>query len=127
MTKKSIAILVLLVILIGVVTFEQVYTDMAISTMLDEVSVLQKSLADESLDASKEQAQKIIKIWEQKESVICLFVDYRDISEIGKQTDLILSHLNNADFELAKVECNYLKRAIETFDNMVSFDWQNIM
>lgn len=126
MTKKLIAILVLVVALVGIVTWEQIYTDNSISTMLDEVSILSAEIEDKDLTASKVQAQKIIDKWEREEAVICLFVDFRDIEQIGKQADLVLSHLENEDFELAKVECNTLKRVVETFENMVGLDWQNI-
>ncbi|MBO5103289.1 MAG: DUF4363 family protein [Clostridia bacterium] len=127
MTKKSIAVLVLVVVLIGLVTLEQVYTDNAVNAMLTEVQNLTTQLQDENLDASKRSAQKIITMWDENEKVISLFVDFRDIEQIGRQADLVLSHLNNQDFELAKVECNTLKRVVETFNNSVKVDWQNVI
>ncbi len=126
MTKKLIAILILVVALAGIVTWEQVYTDNSISSMLEEISTLSTEIENKDLESSKVQAQKIIDKWEKEEAVICLFVDFRDIEQIGKQADLVLSHLENEDFELAKVECNTLRRVVETFENMVGIDWQNI-
>lgn len=126
MTKKFIAILVLVLAVIGVVTWEQIYTNNSISSLLNEVDVLSTEISNENLETSKLQAQKIIDMWEKEEAVICLFVDFRDIEQIGKQADLVLSHLENNDFELAKVECNTLKRVVETFENMVGLDWQNV-
>ena len=127
MTKKLISILVLLVVLIGIVTFEQVYTDDSINRMLENVTNLEISLNDEDLEASISKIDGIISMWDERESVICLFVDYRDIEQIGKQADLVRSHLGNADFELARVECNTLERVLETFRNMVHFDVANIL
>ena len=126
MTKKLIAILILVVALAGIVTWEQVYTDNSISSMLEEISTLSTEIENKDLESSKVQAQKIIDKWEKEESVICLFVDFRDIEQIGKQADLVLSHLENEDLELAEVECNTLRRVVETFENMVGIDWQNI-
>ena len=126
MTKKFIAILVLVLAVIGIVTWEQIYTNNSISSLLNEVDVLSTEISNENLETSKIQAQKIIDMWEKEEAVICLFVDFRDIEQIGKQADLVLSHLENNDFELAKVECNTLKRVVETFENMVGLDWQNV-
>ena len=126
MTKKLIAILILVVALAGIVTWEQVYTDNSISSMLEEISTLSTEIENKDLESSKVQAQKIIDKWEKEEAVICLFVDFRDIEQIGKQADLVLSHLENEDLELAKVECNTLRRVVETFENMVGIDWQNI-
>ena len=126
MTKKFIAILVLVLAVIGVVTWEQIYTNNSISSLLNEVDLLSTEISNENLETSKLQAQKIIDMWAKEEAVICLFVDFRDIEQIGKQADLVLSHLENNDFELAKVECNTLKRVVETFENMVGLDWQNV-
>lgn len=126
MTKKFIAILVLVLAVIGVVTWEQIYTNNSISSLLNEVDLLSTEISNENLETSKLQAQKIIDMWEKEEAVICLFVDFRDIEQIGKQADLVLSHLENNDFDLAKVECNTLKRVVETFENMVGLDWQNV-
>ncbi len=126
MTKKAIWILALILTLTGLVVWEQVYTDNAIDTMLQDIVILENNIAEQNLEASRAQAQSLIDFWDKKESIICLFVDFRDIEQIGRQVDLVYSHLENSDFELATVECNTLQRVIETFRDMVKFDWQNI-
>lgn len=126
MTKKAIWILSLILTLTGLVVWEQVYTDNAIDTMLQDIVILENNIAEQNLEASRAQAQSLIDFWDKKESIICLFVDFRDIEQIGRQVDLVYSHLENSDFELAIVECNTLQRVIETFRDMVKFDWQNI-
>lgn len=126
MTKKAIWILVLIVTLTGLVVWEQIYTDKAIDTMLQDIVILENNLTEQNLETSRAQAQSLIDFWDKKESIICLFVDFRDIEQIGRQVDLVYSHLENSDFELATVECNTLQRVIETFRDMIKFDWQNI-
>ena len=127
MDKKFWIVLALSVVLVGFVVFEEVYMSTSFSSLKGKISILQEQLELENLQQSKDLANNISKQWEDNEGVICLFVDYRDISEISKQTNLIISHLNNNDFELARVECNYLKKAVETFENIVTFDWQNVI
>ncbi len=126
MTKKIIWIFALVLVLTGLVVWEQVYTDSAIQSMLENITVLENNLAEENLSASRDSAKVIVELWDEKVSIICLFVDFRDIEQIGRQTDLVYSHLLNEDFDLARVECNTLQRVIETFRDMVKFDWQNI-
>ena len=126
MTKKIIWIFALVLVLTGLVVWEQVYTDSAIQSMLENITVLENNLAEENLSASRDSAKVIVELWDEKVSIICLFVDFRDIEQIGRQTDLVYSHLLNEDFDLARVECNTLQRVIETFKDMVKFDWQNI-
>ena len=59
--------------------------------------------------------------------VLSLFVDYREIEQIGRQIELISQHLDNKDFELASVECGLLLHVVETYQNTISFDWHNII
>ena len=127
MNKKIIMVLVLVLVLGGIVVWEQVYTDSSINTMLENIKVLESGLDEENLESSKIMAEKIVADWDKRESVICLFVDFRDIEQIGRQADLVLSHLNNQDFELARVECNTLQRVVETFRDMVRVDITNIL
>ncbi len=127
MTKRLIVILVVLLVLAGIVTVEQVYTDTSIDSMLTEIALLETQIDEENLEASTALAEQVVEKWNNYERIICLFVDFRDIEQIGRQTDLVLSHLQNEDFELARVECNTLERVVKTFKNMIQFDWQNII
>lgn len=125
-TKKFWIILVLILVVGGLATFEQAYTDQTVATLKTEIATLETLLDSENLEQSKQKTQKIIDFWKEKETIICLFVDYRDIESIGKQADLVKSHLENSDFELAKVECNTLGHVVTTFGEMIGFDWHNI-
>lgn len=125
-TKKFWAILVLILIVAGLATFEQVYTDNTIATLKTEITTLDTLIDSENLQKSSEKTQNIIDFWKKREIVICLFVDYRDIEAIGKQADLVKSHLSNQDFELAKVECHTLLHVVTTFGEMIGFDWHNV-
>ena len=127
MTKKTLAFIFLTIFLIGFVTFEQIYTNNALSTLKQEVNTLSTEIENENLNASKTQIKKVISMWNQNEKIICLFVDFRDLENIGKFAVQVYSHLDNEDFELAKVECNSLQKAIDTFYNMISIDITNIL
>lgn len=125
-TKKFWIILVLVLVVGGLATFEQVYTDQTVATLQTEIATLENLIDSQNLEQSKQKTQKIIDFWKEKETIICLFVDYRDIEAIGKQADLVKSHLLNSDFELAKVECHTLEHVVTTFGEMIGFDWHNI-
>lgn len=127
MVKRILVIIFLFTALIGTVVFEQIYTDSAIENLMTEASELQIAIDENNLEKSTWHVTKIKHFWEQKEIAISLFVDYRDIEQISKQINLVSSHLENSDFELAKVECNLLLHITKTFKNQVSFDWQNII
>lgn len=127
MVKRVITILCLFFALVGIVAFEQIYTENATTTLIEQTQKLQTAIDENNLQKSTDIATEINDFWKQKEVAISLFVDYRDIEQIAKQIDLVMSHLNNNDFELAKVECNLLFHIVKTFKNTISFDWQNII
>ncbi len=126
-SKKFVVVLVLSILLIGVITFEQVYTDNAINDLTKQVDKLNMAIEVQDYNNSQKHIDGIIRTWEKDESIICLFVDFRDIENIGKQAMLVKGYIDNQDFELAHVEAQVLATTILTFKNMISFDWQNIV
>ena len=95
--------------------------------MSEDVESLKIDIKNEELKTSKTKIQDIKTYWQDRELVLSLFVDYKDIDQIGKQIELISAHLQNDDFELAFVECDLLCHIIKTYYNTVNFDWQNII
>ena len=127
MTKRNIIVLILFVVLLIGVILEQNYIDSSYVLMEKEINVLNQNLSDENLNLSKQKIKQIDSFWKNREVVLSLFADFRDIEQIGKQINLINSHLENKDFDLAKVEAKLLGHIILTYHNTVSFDWQNII
>lgn len=127
MVKRVWFVLVLFVVLLGGVIVEQVYTDNTYNKIENDISLLQQTIESAKLENSKTLAANLDDYWSGREVVLSLFVDYRDIEQIGRQLDLIKSHLSNEDLELATVECNLLKHIVQTYHNTIGFDWQNII
>lgn len=127
MTKRNIIVFILFIVLLGGVILEQNYIDSSYVLMEKEINVLNQNLEDENISLSKQKIKQIDSFWKNREVVLSLFADFRDIEQIGKQINLISSHLENKDFDLAKVEAKLLEHIILTYHNTVSFDWQNII
>jgi len=113
-------------VLIGVVIFQQIYTDNAMSTFVDKSNELSQTLLDDDLDKSRSQAKELVEFWHSKELLISLFVDYRDIEQIARQADYVLAYIESGDLQLAYVECSQLIHVSSTFHNIVKVDWHNI-
>ena len=127
MVKRNILVIFLFCALLAGVLLEQNYIDSSFITMSKDVESLKTDIKDEELKTSKTKIQEIKTYWQDRELVLSLFVDYKDIDQIGKQIELISAHLQNDDFELAFVECDLLCHIIKTYYNTVNFDWQNII
>ena len=127
MVKRNIIVLCLFAALLLGVLLEQSYIDNSLKTMEKETIMLLDEIETEQLDSSSTHVLKMKKFWEDKEFVLSLFVDYKEIEQIGRQIELIEAHLDNIDFELAAVECELLLHIVKTYYQTVCFDWQNII
>jgi len=117
----------MLVLLIFTVVWQQVYTDSTMQVMLEKSETLSNTLMEEDGVTALAQAQEIVDFWDSREVIISLFVDYRDIEQIGRQTQYVLSYIESGDYELARVECEQLNHVADIFYNIVRLDWQNIL
>lgn len=126
MVKRNVVVLCLFLVLIVGTILEQDYTDSSYETINSEVLELKAYIQNQD-EQSKVQIEKIESFWKQREIVLSLFVDYRDIEQIGREVNLIKSYLENLDYELAIVECNLLLHIVSIYHSTVSFDWQNII
>lgn len=127
MVRRFWVIIALTAILLTTVILEQLYTDNAVQTLINQSYQLQGAIEQQDIDDSKKMARNIEEFWDEHEILVCMFVDYRDVEQIGRQIELVNAHLNNEDFELAMVECNLLLHITKTFQNSVNVDWQNII
>ena len=125
--KKVWVMLIIFVILIFGVCLEQAYIDNTYKNMEQKTISLQTSILNQDEQKSLNNVKDIDGYWNKKEVIFSLFVDYKDIEQIGRQISLIKSHINNQDFELAMVECNLLLYILSTYYSTISFDWQNII
>lgn len=126
MKVRVILLFCMLGFLIGAVVWEQAYIDNTLNELFLESNQLYASLEEENLVESKALANKVHKYWKDRESVISLIEDYRDIEQIGKQSSYIIAYLNDEDFELARSECLQFIHLLQNFSKMVKFDVHNV-
>ena len=126
MKVRVIILFSMLLFLIGVVVWEQTFIDNTLKEITLKSNQLYASLEEEDLTQSKALANEVHKYWKEREGVISLIEDYRDIEQIGKQSCYIIAYLDDEDFELARSECLQFLHLIKNFSRMVSFDLHNI-
>ena len=127
MVKRGFFVLGLFVILMVGVFFEQRFIDLSCETLKTQTQILTQCIESENLEQSKQKCDELKKLWEEKEVVLSLLVDFKDIEKIGSQLTLVSAHLDNQDFDLAFVESKVLFHALKVFGSTVSFDPQNII
>ena len=126
MVKRNIFVIVLFLVLLCGVLLEQNFIDSSLSYLKQESAALCLEIKDNN-ENSIIKTKKMKKYWEEKEFVLSLFVDYKEIEQIGKEIEMIEGYLEIKDFDLALVESNLLNHILKTYHQTVNFDWQNII
>ena len=126
MKVRVVLLFCMLGFLFGVVLWEQIFIDNTLNELFLQSNQLYASLEKENLVESKALANKVHKYWKDREGVISLIEDYRDIEQIGKQSSYIIAYLNDEDFELARSECLQFMHLLQNFSKMVKFDMHNV-
>jgi len=125
--NRFIIISILAALLIGFVILEQLYIDNTIAALKAQADGLKTAIVAKDMTESKTKAEKLKTYWDEKERVICIIIDHKETTDIGRQINLVLSNLNRADFPQALVECNLLIHYIEGHSSILNFDFNNIM
>ncbi len=126
MKIRIIILFTMLALLLGAAVWEQVYINNTIKSLEVMGNQLYTELEDEDLNTSTQIVNNLNKFWNERQQVISLMVDFRDIEAIGRQCNYIIGYLNNKDFELARTECKQFNYVVQNFKNLTSFDMQNI-
>lgn len=127
MKSRVIILFVMLAVLVGTVVWEQVYIDNTVSKLQNLSNDLYTNLEQENLTESKALANEVHNYWNDRQTVITLMLDFRDIEQIGRQSSYIISYLDDEDFELARSECQQFIHLLENFGNMTHFDIHNVL
>ena len=125
--NRGVWILILAVLLIGSLIGAQIYVDNTIDTLSAKTKTLQAAISDGNKPKSITTAESIEKFWGKHQVYLTAILDHNEIEEIGKQINLVLSHLRADDLASALVECNALLYQAETSIAIFRFDFQNIL
>ena len=124
---RVIILFAMLALLVGTVVWEQVYIDNTVNKLQELSGDLYANLEQDNLTESKALANEVHNYWNERQTIITLLVDFRDIEQLGRQSSYIISYLDDEDFELARSECQQFIHLLENFGNMTRFDMHNIL
>ena len=124
---RVIILFAMLALLVGTVVWEQVYIDNTVNKLQELSGDLYANLEQENLTESKALANEVHNYWNERQTIITLLVDFRDIEQLGRQSSYIISYLDDEDFELARSECQQFIHLLENFVNMTRFDMHNVL
>ena len=116
-------------LLVGVVTFQQIFAD----TALDELMTRIETLDTEITEKADINLENIIKItddlddfWTKKERILCLVINHNDLNNVGEQIKRVKTYIKNNDKENCLVELETLKFYAESYRHVMEINLQNL-
>lgn len=127
--KKAIHIIVIILFLILICTFEQVLTQ----SFLKETNIKIENLIYISNKGFNENIQEINDLtlnlddyWTKKENILCTFVSHKEIKEIGVEIDKMKSAIKNNEEKIYKESLNLIHFYLTAYQHIIGINIQSI-
>ena len=129
--NKGITCIVLFALLIGIVCFEQIYVNTTIASFLDRIETVNAAMLEEEENVDGEKIKlkffEMKDYWKEKENYLTLFIDHKDIREIGQSISRLEGGIMENDRVQVHAEIRLLSDYTKTYQKLVSFRWENIL
>jgi len=106
--KKGTLCIILLVVLLLLVTFLQVYTDNFLSTIKTKINDVEESILLNESNVDNNETNKLVMdlkdYWNNKIPYICLMINYKDIAPIGEAINRLEASVEADDFIASNIE-----------------------
>lgn len=127
MTKKSIYIIIFVLILIGVATFEILYTKNVIDTVKASTDKMEELFNQEDYESIHIEAIELEKYWMDHEHVLCLIYNHNDIKNVVLEINQIKSYCEKLNEEEIIAHINLLNINIELVTHTIQFNLENVI
>ncbi|MBQ8749055.1 MAG: DUF4363 family protein [Clostridia bacterium] len=129
MKGKIIAICIFLLILAGLVAFEVVITyDTVNKVKATNYKVIELAYADAESDMELyDRLDKIGDYWAERENLLCLIFNHKDMLEVGKEIEQAKSYLKLNNKDEAIVHLELLAEDILSMEHILYFNLPNLL
>ena len=129
--KKLIICIVLLVSLLGFCAWEQHYIDTTLDDMLTHISVIQASVEGNKENLYNTDTMlhfnKMQEYWEKREATMSMFIDHKNLSQIGQGIARLKASIEENDFTLTITEVYLLQEVTFVCQRISTFNLHNII
>ena len=127
--KKIFGIIIVVLILIGICVSEEILVNNTVSHM-KEVSSYLYNLSASAQNVNTEEiitkTDNLLDYWKQKESTLCFFINYKDMSEMSNELVRMTSYAKDNIKEEYVASLTLLLYYCDTFDHITGFSFNNI-
>ncbi len=129
--KKLIICIILLAGLIGFCSWEQCYIDTTLNSMMEQISHVQTAIEDNESELYSEVTiasfEKMQDFWESREATMSMFIDHKNLSQIGQGLARLRAALEENDYTLSVTEIYLLQEVTFVCQRISTFNLRNII
>ena len=128
MVKRKIIILLLFLALITGAIMEQIYIKDSINSMQTKIKELEQEIhINFQSDKSFNKVEEIKVFWNEREKVLSMFINYKELKEIVVQISRLQQTMLQGDEENTFIELTVLKNITESTEKVIGFNFQNVV
>lgn len=125
--NKGIAVIIISILLV----IGSVYELILVTSSIDEVvtksnDIIVKLNSGDTTENVLSELDDLFVFWNDRERVMCLFINHRDMEKVGEYMQKARSYLQESDEEKALEEIKLLSYQINMFKHQSEFNAQNI-
>jgi hypothetical protein len=127
--KKLIHITIIVLFIIGICLTEQLLSDKYFNEVRERTANLSALLSvSQNLNENDipYYTDELFTYWSQKESVLCTFVNHKEIDDIGVELNKMKTSLSNNDKEKYEESLNLIKYYVKSYEHVIGINFQNI-
>lgn len=127
--KKAINISLIVLFLIAICTVEQVLAQKylnSVQTKIDEIYIEMQASSDINTTKLISKTSELENYWTQKESVLCNFVNHKDIEDIGVEINKMQSALKENNKDQFSQSVDLIKFYLKGYQHVIGISIQNI-
>ena len=131
MVKKGTLCIILLIILLFLVTFLQIYTDNFLSSIKNKIDKIEISIENNSEQVDNNETSSLVldlkNYWEEKIPYICLMMNYNDIAPIGEAISRLEAGIEANDYISSNIETKQISRITGALQKIFNFRLPNLL
>ena len=128
MVKKTIVIISLFVLLIAGAICEEIYLSTSINELAQKTKQIEYYMNNDfDYTNALKQTKNLELYWQEREQVLCLIINYKEIKDIILQIKRLKQSLEQNQKEDAFMELETLKLTTDNCSNIIGFNIQNVL
>ena len=124
--KKTIFVIICILVIIGIGVGEQIYVDKTLSELTNKVETISSILIDKNYSLAKDEIEELMQWWYKQRDFLEFICPNNDLKDIAKEIgELYGSTLIESDDD-PFIRCQVIIELTKNSKDLLDFKWKNI-